>query len=112
MGAEHESLSELYLFTGEEIVHKGPCILHCFLLAADGGAAEADIYDGENANAERRIHLEALSGTTFGWRSTDGIKFYNGIFVATTATNGVVMVEYHPVILDTKPRVIKEPSLS
>lgn len=105
---EHEALSELYLVTGSEIVHKGPSILHGFLLAADGGAAAADIYDGVNSQAEKRIHLEALSGTTFGWRSTDGIKLYNGIYVETTATFGVIMLEYHPMRLDTKPILIKE----
>lgn len=106
---EAGELSEQILVTADTLIHIGPCIFHGCLLAADGGNDDAQIFDGTNSNGEERFHLEALSGTTFGWRSTDGVLFHKGIYVVVKDSNAHVMVEYHPIKLGGPPHPVVEP---
>ncbi len=91
-----KDLSIITLVTVTGLVHIGPCIFHACLLAADGGNTDAQIFDSITGNANERFHLEALSGTTFGWRSTDGVFFHQGIYVVVESSEAHVMLEYHP----------------
>lgn len=86
----------LKLVTGSTVVHIGPCEVFAVSLAGDGGNAECDVYDGVNANGERKGHIEVLSGTTFHICLAAQTKFLYGIYVVATATYGIVMVEYKP----------------
>ncbi len=78
------------------VIHKGPCIVCCVMLAADGAAADCQVYDGENDKGELKAHLESLEGTTFRWQLTYGTDFDYGIYIAVSSTAAKVTVTYTP----------------
>ncbi len=82
------------------LLHKGPCIVGNIILSGDGAAGDCDIYDGENANAERKYHLEVASGTSFA-TGAGRKKFNYGIYIVVNATTTFVTVEYVPLPHDT-----------
>ncbi|MCK4794555.1 MAG: hypothetical protein KAV87_63080 [Desulfobacteraceae bacterium] len=79
-------------------IYEGSCIVDCVNVAGDGAAADCQIYDGENANAEQKAHIEALSGTTADWCPSEGSRFDYGIYVAVNAATTKVSVTFFPVI--------------
>lgn len=89
-------LSRLDIVTVNGVIHIGPCIIHAVLVAGDGANGDAQVFDSVSGNANEKFHIEALSGTTFGWSSTDGVKFFQGIYVIVNANTTHVMIEYHP----------------
>lgn len=78
------------------IIHKGPCVVCCIVVAGDGAAADCQIYDGENDKGELKAHIEALSGTSFPWRPGTGTDFDRGIYIAVNAATTKVTVTYTP----------------
>lgn len=78
------------------IIHKGPCLVVGITISADGVNADCDVYDGENANEERKFHLEALAGTTFGAQLWEGTDFDKGIYVVVNAATTFVTIQYIP----------------
>ncbi len=88
--------SVLIRVTVNSLVAPGPCVLLSATIAAEGAAADCDIYNGKNANAPSPAHLEALSGTTFHLDLEGPALFENGIFVEVNASTTHVMVEYIP----------------
>lgn len=78
------------------IIHKGPCIVCCVMVAADGADGDCQVYDGENASAELKAHIEALSGTTFRWQLSLGTDFDHGIYIVVNAATTKVTVTYTP----------------
>lgn len=87
---------ETLVITGTGQALRSPAVLCGVCLAGDGGNAEADVYDGENTNGRRLVHLEVLSGTTFNWEPSCGARVNNGIHVVATATYGVVTLTFKP----------------
>lgn len=108
MAHEHEALSTIFLTTTSQVVHIGPCIIHACLLSGDGGNVNAQIFDGQNANGVEKFHLEALSGTTFGWSSADGVLFHKGIYITVGDANAHTMVEYHGIKKGGFPPIIEQ----
>lgn len=78
------------------VIHKGPCSVDDVTIAGDGGAADCQVYDGFNDNGELKIHLEAISGTTFSWSPTHHANFFQGIYIAVNSTAAKVTVMYKP----------------
>jgi len=78
------------------LIHKGPLKFCCAMLAADGANSDCQVYDGESANDDLKAHVEAISGTTFGWAPPGGVKFHKGLYVALSA-NAKVTVTFTPV---------------
>lgn len=108
MEVPHESLSDLIHVAVTGLIHIGPSVFHGVIVSGEGADANAQVYDGTNANAEELFHIEAVSKTTFGWRSTDGVLFHKGIYVVVNASTTHVMIEYHPIRLGGDGRVIQE----
>ena len=79
------------------VIHTGPAKVCSVCLAAAGAAGNCDIYDGDNANMELKIHLEALNGTTFNFEPSCGVKFNHGIFATVNAATTHCMVVYTPI---------------
>ncbi len=92
---EQEKRSDF--MSASRLVYKGPCKVHCVMLAADGANSDCQVYDGENTSGEQKTHLEALSGTSFHWEPPGGIKFNNGLYIAVNAANAKVTVTYEPI---------------
>ena len=78
------------------IIHKGPCVVCCVMLAGDGAAADCQVYDGESVNDELKAHIEAISGTTFHWGPGLNVKFHRGIYIAVNADTTKVTITYAP----------------
>lgn len=78
------------------IIHKGPCVVCCVMLAADGANADCQVYDGESAKGKLRAHIEAVTGTTFAWSPGNGTDFDHGIYIAVNAETSKVTVTYLP----------------
>lgn len=78
------------------VIHTGPVKVCCVTLAADGAAADCQIYDGESSNGRQVTHIEALTGTTFGWGPGVGVEFHNGIYVVCSSTAAKVTVTFEP----------------
>lgn len=78
------------------VIHKGPCVVRCVHLGADGANADCQIYDGENTSSRLVAHLEALSGTSYSWRVPGGTDFDYGIYIAVNANTAKVTVTFNP----------------
>ena len=78
------------------VIHKGPCLVTGFTVTADGAAAEADLYDGQNASGRHVAKIMALDGTTFEWHLQHPVDFDKGIYVHVNADTTYVMVCYIP----------------
>lgn len=84
-------------FTDESrVIHVGPCEVDDLTMAADNGAADCDLYDGVNNKARRKVHLEAISGTTFSWSPTHHANFHYGIYIKVSSSSAKVTVMYKP----------------
>lgn len=103
----HEQ-SRIDLITVTGILHIGRCILHAVLLAGDGANADCQVSDSSDGNTNEKFHIESLSGTTFGWRSTDGVIFDRGIYITVNASTSHVMIEWHPVKRTLDPGLATE----
>jgi len=84
------------------VVLKSPGIVGNICIAGDGANGDCDIYDGENANAERKYHLEVLSGSTAEIGAGHFRKFNHGIYIVVNASTTFVTVEYLPLTTDGK----------
>ena len=88
--------SRLQLANTNRTIHIGPCALLGVTMSGDGAAGDCDIYDGTNAFAERKAHLETLTGLTAPMPLTFPVRMDYGIFVAVNAATTFVMIEYAP----------------
>ncbi len=79
------------------VIHIGPCEVDDVLLAGDGANADCQVYDGVNAQGELKVHIESLSGTSFGWSPTHHANFLYGIYIAVNANTAKVTVMYKPI---------------
>jgi len=84
------------LVNADSVINIGPVLMHAICIAGDGANADCDVYNGTNANATRKNHLEALSGTTFNWEPPCGVIFDLGVYVVVNATTTFIMVTYKP----------------
>lgn len=77
-------------------IHKGPCLITGFSVAAFGAAGTADLYDGESASGVHKCRASAIPNTTFSWPITHPIDFDKGIYVEVTVDTMYVTVCYIP----------------
>jgi len=84
MAKEFPHVAHCKLYHKSQVAHIGPCIVTSLIVTGDGGGAEVDIYDGLSDRGERKAHLEALSGTTFGWDPGCSTDFDKGIYIKIT----------------------------
>ncbi len=80
------------------LVFIGPCLVAGIAVSGDGAGADCDVYDGQNDKADKKFHLEALSGTTFGVEYHKDVLFRKGIYIAVNAGTTSVMIAYRPVV--------------
>jgi len=92
---DERSVSEIKLVTADTCIHKGKAVLHAVMVSGDGAAGDCDIYDGTNDNGEKIMHIEVLSGTTFGLQDAFGIDIRHGIYVVLNAATTNVMITYN-----------------
>ncbi len=78
-------------------IYRGSCIVYSAHIAADGAVADCQIYDGESANGELKVHLEALTGTTESWLPGTGSRFDHGIAIVVNAATTKVSITFKPV---------------
>jgi len=78
------------------VLHKGPVDFFGMIVAGDGANADCQIYDGLNTSGELKAHIEALSGTTFGWNPPVKLRFHYGIYVVVNANTTKVTVTFDP----------------
>ena len=84
------------LVTTTSIVHKGPALIGGIVITGAGGAANAQIYDGENTNGRQLANLYALNGTSFNWNIADHVDVDNGIYIVIGTGTTKVTIHYHP----------------
>jgi len=77
-------------------IHKGPCLVTGFSVCGAGGNAEADIYDGENANGNHKFRVFVLDDTTFSWPLSHPVDFDNGIYIKVKSDRTYVTICYIP----------------
>lgn len=77
-------------------IHIGPCAVDDVTLAADGANTDCEVFDGLNDKGELKVHLEAISGTTFSWSPTHHANFLYGIFIKVLNANAKVTVMFKP----------------
>ena len=84
-------------YTNESrVFHVGPCAVDSIMLAADGATTDCEVFDGVNDKAELKFHIEAISGTTFGWSAMHHANFKYGIYVKLLNANAKVTVMFNP----------------
>lgn len=81
----------------------GPVLVFCVCIAGDGAQADCQVYDGSSTNGKLKVHLEALSGTTFQWNPGVGVHFDNGIYLAVKANTTKVTVTFMPLRKKERP---------
>jgi hypothetical protein len=91
-----EELDAIKLVTVSQTIHIGPCRLQSVTLSGDAANADCDIHDGDNASAEKKLHLEAPSGETALFAPSRGVKMNYGIHVVVNAATSNCTVTYHP----------------
>lgn len=84
------------LTTIDAIINSGPCLAHAVCVAGDGAVGNAQVYDGTNAFAEEKTHIEVLGGTTFNWEPPCGAVFNYGIYIVVSAATTHCTVTYKP----------------
>jgi len=82
------------LFTVSQEIYEGPCLMGNVIITGDGGAADADVYDGINDKAERKLHLEALQGVTFSTGAHQDHVMRRGIYVKINNATTYLTVTY------------------
>lgn len=95
--AEQLPLYALKLVTENQVIIIGPARLVSVCISGDGAAADCDIYDGDNALMEKKLHLEAPSGESFSPDLASGVKMNFGIYVVVNAATTNVMIVYQPI---------------
>lgn len=86
----------LKLTTENVVIHIGRAKLLGVTISGDGANGDCDIYDGVNNLAEKKAHLEVLSGTSFNFIPSCGAYIERGIYVVVNASTTNVMVTYQP----------------
>lgn len=89
-------ISTAEMVNSTQVIHIGPVFVYSVIISGDGANADADIYDGENDKAERKFHLEALSGTTNPAPANSKIRFNKGIYIKVNAATTFVTVIFRP----------------
>lgn len=84
------------MYHKSEVAYVGPCLVASVIITGDGGGADADIYDGVSDRDEWKAHLEALSGTTFGWDPGCTTDFDKGIYVKITGDYTYITICWIP----------------
>lgn len=89
--------SQIEYTNASKVLFIGPCKILCVMLAADGANTDCQVYDGVNATAPQKAHIEALSGTTFHFDPPGGVLFRTGLYVALANANAKVTATFEPV---------------
>lgn len=89
-----EKHNAIVLTTTNRVIHIGDIIVDSIEIAADGANGDCDVYEGVTDKAEKKVHLEALSGTSFHYHGP--ALFKNGIYIKVNASTTNVMVTYRP----------------
>ena len=84
----------LKLVSISQKVIEGACHLGNVVITGDGGAGDADVYDGVNDLGEHKLHLEALTGVTFSTGAGQCHAINKGIYVRVNNTTTFVMVTF------------------
>lgn len=82
--------------TTSRIIFKGPCVVKCVHVAAEGANAACQVYDGLNTQGKLKARIDALSGTSEVWLPGDGTDFDQGIYIAVNAATTHVTVTFLP----------------
>lgn len=64
------------------------------IITGDGGAGDADVYDGVNDKAELKLHLEALTGVTFSTGAGQDHVMNKGIYIKINNATTFLMVTF------------------
>ena len=91
-----EIIYNLKHVTANTVIHKGPCIVGNVVCSGEGADATCDVYDGDNTSAEKKLHLDALSKTSFGTGAANRGYFRNGIYIVVNASTTHVSIWYIP----------------
>lgn len=78
------------------IIHKGPCLITGFSVAASGANGTADLYDGESASGQHKCRVAVLANTTFPWPIVHPVDFDKGIYIAVSNEDVYVTICYIP----------------
>ncbi len=96
---EYEKADSRIEFTKtSRVIFVGPCFVEDLMLSGDGAQADCQVYEGQNANGDLKVHLEALSGTTFNFNHPGGVLFRKGLYIAVNAVTSKVSVILKPAI--------------
>lgn len=79
------------------VIYLGPCVVRDVTIAGDTANAACQVYDGESASDELKLHIEALSDMSCSWSPPGGVLFNKGIYIAVNASTSHVTVTYEPV---------------
>ena len=80
--------------TSNLIVTRGRCLFLGAWVAGDGANGDCQIYDGVSTNDPQKVHLEALSGTTFALVPPAPVIFERGIYLVVSAATTKVTIAY------------------
>jgi hypothetical protein len=78
------------------LVTKGPALIVGLSVAGGGADAVVNVYDGVNANGERKISVYAANKSTESPNISHGIMCETGIYVALTAVTDLTTLMYYP----------------
>uniref|UniRef100_A0A6M3JK37 Uncharacterized protein n=1 Tax=viral metagenome TaxID=1070528 RepID=A0A6M3JK37_9ZZZZ len=79
-----------------QLVYSGACVVGGITISGDGAAGDCDVYDGVNTLAERKFHLEVLTGVTFSTGALQDNQFNHGIYIVVNAVTTFVTVSFRP----------------
>jgi len=89
-------VAHLVMHNTDMLIHIGPCLLVGISLSGKGANGSCELYDGVDAQGDHKIHLEVLSGTTFGHHMHDPADFDKGMYLVVAETTTYVMIQYIP----------------
>ena len=87
--------ASVYLNSTQTIT-TGPAEIIGVFLAGDGAAADAQIYDGKNADSPQKLHIEAPSGDSTPFFPPLPVRCERGIHVVVNATTSKLTIQYRP----------------
>lgn len=79
-----------------QIIAKGPCLVVEMTGAGVGAAGLGLLYDGVDANGERKATVQVLANTTLSRGNPYGMLFEHGIFATVSVATMFLTVAYFP----------------
>jgi len=89
-------VSHLVMHNSDMLIHIGPCLLTGVTVSGDGASGSCELYDGLDAAGDHKIHLEVLTGVSFGIKMMYPADFDKGLYLAVGESTTYVMVQYIP----------------